>query len=81
MVFIAEIIIAWALYGLLVHMNAFTLRGGVISAVLCWFSFVVTTLTSNYAFHGRRTMLSVIDSVAWLGAFVIIGAIVGWMGR
>ena len=80
-VFIAEIIIAWALYGLLVHMNAFTLRGGVISAMLCWFSFVVTTLTSNYAFHGRRPMLSVIDSVAWLGAFVIIGAIVGWMGR
>ena len=80
-VFIAEIIIAWALYGLLVHMNAFTLRGGVISAVLCWFGFVVTTLTSNYAFYGRRPMLSVIDSVAWLGAFVIIGAIVGWMGR
>ena len=80
-VFIAEIIIAWALYGLLVHMNAFTLRGGVISAVLCWVGFVVTTLTPNYAFHGRRTMLSVIDSVAWLGAFVIIGAIVGWMGR
>jgi hypothetical protein len=80
-VFIAEIIIAWALYGVLVHMNAFTLRGGVISAVLCWFGFVVTTLTSNYAFHGRRPMLSVIDSIAWLGAFVIIGAIVGWMGR
>ena len=34
-VFVAEIIIAWALYGVLVHMNAFTLRGGVISAVLC----------------------------------------------
>jgi len=81
LVFIGEIIIAWALYGILVHMNAFTLRGGIISAVLCWFGFVVTTLTSNYAFHGRRTMLSVIDSVAWLGAFVIIGAIVGWMGR
>jgi hypothetical protein len=80
-VFVAEIIIAWALYGVLVHMNAFTLRGGVISAVLCWFGFVVTTLTSNYAFHGRRPMLSVIDSIAWLGAFVIIGAIVGWMGR
>jgi hypothetical protein len=79
-VFVAEIIIGWALYGLLVHMNAFTLRGGVISAVLIWFGFVVTTLTSNYAFHGRRPMLSVIDSVAWLGAFVIIGAIVGWMG-
>ena len=80
-VFVAEIIIAWALYGILVHMNAFTLRGGVISAVLCWFGFVVTTLTSNYAFHGRRPILTAIDSGGWLGAFVIIGAIVGWMGR
>ena len=80
-VFVSEIVIAWALYGILVHMNAFTLRGGVISAVLIWFGFVVTTLTSNYAFHGRRPMLTVIDSVAWLGAFLIIGAIVGWMGR
>jgi hypothetical protein len=26
-------------------------------------------------------MLTVIDSVGWLGAFVIIGAIVGWWGR
>jgi hypothetical protein len=81
LVFVGEIIIAWALYGILVHMNAFTLRGGVISAVLIWFGFVVTTLTSNYAFHGRRPMLTVIDGGGWLGAFLIIGAIVGWMGR
>ena len=31
-VFVGEMIMAWALYGILVHMNAFTLRGGVISA-------------------------------------------------
>ena len=80
-VFVAEIIIAWALYGILVHMNAFTLRGGVISAVLIWFGFVVPTITANYAFGGKRPMLTVIDSIAWLGAFVIIGAIVGWMGK
>ena len=81
LVFAGEIIIAWALYGILVHMNAFTLRGGVISALLIWFGFVVTTMTANNAFGGRKPMLTVIDSVAWLGAFVIIGAIVGWMGR
>ena len=40
----------------------------------------MTTITSNYAFHGRKPMLTVIDSAAWLGAFLIIGAIVGWMG-
>jgi hypothetical protein len=81
LVFVGEIIIAWALYGILVHMSAFTLRGGVISAMLIWFGFVVPTMTANNAFGGRRLMLTVIDGIAWLGAFVIIGAIVGWMGR
>src|SRR4051795_4976462 len=50
LVFVGEIIIAWALYGILVHMNAFTLRGGVIAAALVWFGFVVPTVTANYAF-------------------------------
>jgi hypothetical protein len=81
LVFIGEIIIAWALYGILVHMNAFTLRGGLILAALIWFGFVVPTVTANYAFHGRKPMLIVLDTAAWLGAFLIIGAIVGWMGR
>jgi len=81
LVFVGEIIIAWALYGILVHMNAFTLRGGVIAAALVWFGFVVPTVTANYAFHGRKPMLIVLDVLAWLGAFLIIGAIVGWMGR
>jgi hypothetical protein len=80
LVFIGEIIIAWALYGILVHMSAFTLRGGIISAALVWFGFVVPTVTANYAFHGRKPMLIVLDTAAWLGAFLIIGAIVGWMG-
>ena len=48
LVFIGEIIIAWALYGILVHLNAFTLRGGIISAALIWFGFVLTTITGNY---------------------------------
>ena len=35
LVFVGEIIMAWALYGILVHMSMFTLRGGVISARRC----------------------------------------------
>ncbi|HME28396.1 MAG TPA: DUF1761 domain-containing protein [Pseudolabrys sp.] len=79
-VFISEVIIGWVLYGILLHINAFTVRAGVISAALCWFGFVLTTIATNNAFGGRRAMLTVIDSVAWLGAFVIIGAIVGGWG-
>jgi len=78
---VGELIMAWALYGILVHLNAFTIRGGLIAGVLSWFGFVLTTMTVNNAFGGHKPMLTVIDGAAWLGALVIIGAIVGGMGR
>ena len=80
LVFISEIIIGWVFYGILLHMNMFTVRAGIISAALCWFGFVLTTIATNNAFGGRRVMLTVIDSIGWLGAFVIIGAIIGGFG-
>ncbi len=79
--FVGEVIMAWALYGILVHMNAFTLRAGLIAGALIWFGFVLTTITISNAFSGRKAMLTMIDSGGWLGALLIIGAIVGWMGR
>ncbi|MGC1957943.1 MAG: DUF1761 domain-containing protein [Pseudolabrys sp.] len=79
-VFISEIIIAWVLYGILLHMNMFSVRAGIISAAFCWFGFALTTIATNNAFQARRVMLTVIDSIAWLGAFLIIGAIVGGRG-
>ena len=80
-VFIAEVIMAWALYGILVHMNSFTVRAGLISAALIWFGFVFTTIVVNNAFAGRSAKLSAIDAGGWLGAMLLMGAIVGWMGR
>jgi hypothetical protein len=79
--FVGEIIMAWVLYGILVHLNMFTVRAGLISGALCWFGFVVTTVTVNNAFSNRKPMLTVIDSVAWLGVLLIIGAILGGWGR
>jgi hypothetical protein len=80
LVFAGEIIMAFVLYGILVHLSAFTIRGGVISAAFCWFGFVLTTVASNYAFAGKSPMLTVLDSGAWLGAMIIMGAILGWSG-
>ena len=79
--FVAQLVMAWALYGILAHMNLFTLRAGIISGALIWFGFVLTTISVNYAFSGRRPMLIAIDAGYWLGVLVIIGAIVGWFGR
>jgi hypothetical protein len=78
--FVASAFMAWALYGVLLHLNRFTVRGGMISGVLIWFGFVLTTMAVNNAFHGKRPMLTVIDSLHWLGGLLIIGAVVGWFG-
>ena len=81
LVFVGEIIMAWVLYGILVHLNMFTVRAGAISAAFCWLGFVLTTAVANNAFAGRRPMLTIIDSGAWLGAMLIMGAVLGWFGR
>jgi hypothetical protein len=78
--FLAEIVMAWTLYGILLHLNMFTLRGGIISGAFCWFGFVLTTMGVTNAFPGRKPMLTIIDAGHWLGVLVIIGAIVGGMG-
>ena len=62
------------------HMNMFNVRDGILIGAGCWLGFVLTTVTVNNAFAGRKPMLSVIDSIAWLGAMVIIGGIIGWFG-
>jgi hypothetical protein len=80
-VFVGELIMAWAMYGVLFHMGMFTPRGGAISGAALWFGFVLPTIAGNYVFHGKKPMLIVIDGAAGLGAMVIIGAIVGWMGK
>jgi hypothetical protein len=81
MVFVGELIMAWAMYGVLFHMGMFTVRAGAISGAALWFGFVLPTIAGNYVFSGKKPMLIVIDGAAWLGAMVIIGAIVGWMGK
>jgi hypothetical protein len=78
--FLAEVIMAWALYGILTHMGLFTLRAGAISGALIWLGFVLTTIAVNNAYSGRKTLLTVIDAGHWLGALIIIGAVVGYFG-
>jgi hypothetical protein len=81
LVFAADIVMGWALYGILIHVGTFSIRAGLISAVAIWFAFVLTTVTVNNAFQGRKHTLSLIDGGGWLGAMLIIGAIVGGMGK
>jgi hypothetical protein len=80
-VFVANLIMAAMLYGIMVHVGPFTIRSGMISGALIWFGFVVTAIATNYAFQGRKTMLTVIDGGYWLAVLLVIGAILGAFGR
>jgi hypothetical protein len=78
--FIAELIMGVTIYGILTHSGLWSWHAGIVTGAFCWFGFVLTTIVINNAYAGRRTLLTVIDSVHWLGVLVIIGAIVGAWG-
>jgi hypothetical protein len=80
LVFVAELIMAWMLAGLLGHLGAVTVKNGVISGAFLWFGFVLTTLATNNAFGQRKVMLTVIDAGYWLAVLVVMGAIIGAFG-
>ena len=78
--FIANLIMAWVMAGLIRHIGPVTIRAGVISGAFCWFGFVLTTITVNNAFGGRKYALTAIDSGHWLAVLLVIGAVLGALG-
>jgi uncharacterized protein DUF1761 len=76
------LVMAWALAGLVGHFGPgqVTIRNGVVSALFVWLGFVITTMTVNNAFSGRKLMLTVIDGGHWLAALAVMGAVIGAFG-
>jgi len=78
--FIAQLVMAWVLAGVLGHIGALTLRGGIISGAFCWLGFVITTLVVSYTFAMRNWRLLLIDGGYWLLVLVLMGGIIGAWG-
>jgi Protein of unknown function (DUF1761) len=80
--FIAVLVMAFVLAGSVAHLGPgnVTVKNGIISGLILWAGFVVTTVFVNNAYPGRKYMLSIIDSAHWLGVLVIQGAVIGAMG-
>ena len=68
------------LAGLLGHVGALSLRGGIISAAFCWAGFVLPTIVVNNSFAQRDWRLLWIDGGHWLVVLLLMGAIIGAMG-
>lgn len=78
--FIAQLVMAYVLYGVMKHVahtGPLTVRIGLITGALIWFGFILTAIAVNNSFSGRKAMLTVIDAGHWLGVVLILGAMVG----
>jgi hypothetical protein len=76
----ADLGMAWVLAGLIGHIGAVTLKGGLISAAFVWAGFVITTLAVNNVFAMRKPALIWIDGGHWLLVLLAMGAIIGGWG-
>jgi hypothetical protein len=78
--FVAQLVMAWTLAGIIGHAGPVTVVNGLISAFLAWLGFVATTLAVNHGFGGERPALTVIDGGHWLGVLLVQGLIIGAFG-
>ena len=80
--FVAELIMAWVLAGLLAHLGPaqVTMWNGIVSAVFVWLGFVVTTTAVNNMFGMRKPALTLIDGGHWLLVLIAMGAVIGALG-
>jgi hypothetical protein len=78
--FLAELLMASALSGIMFHIGIYTVRAGAFSGFMCWLGFILAAIVVNNAYSFRTIALTVIDTGHWLGVLVVIGAILGWFG-
>jgi hypothetical protein len=78
--FLAALVMAWVLAGIMGHLGQLTIKNGVISGAFCWLGFTIPAMTANYTFGQRRPLLLLIDGGYWLAALVVMGAIIGGLG-
>jgi hypothetical protein len=80
--FIAELVMAWLLAGLMAHIGpeAMSVSGGLVTGFFVWLGFVATVLAVNHRYQGFGWMLTLIDGGHWLAVLLAMGAVIGWFG-
>ena len=78
--FVCELVMAWILAGLIGHIDAVTVGGGIISAFFVWLGFVATTQLVNHRYGRFPLSLTLIDAGHWLAVLVAMGIVIGLIG-
>src|SRR5664279_5656289 len=58
MSYVGALIMGAVMYGILTHSGLWSWHAGMVTGAFCWLGFVVTTVTINNAYAGRKPMLS-----------------------
>jgi hypothetical protein len=79
---IALIIMAFVISVLInsIFVGEFSLNNGLMVGFVTWLGFILTTLAVNQRYQGYGWTLTIIDALHWLGAALIMGAILGLWG-
>ena len=78
--FLAQLVMAWVLAGVIGHLGEVEIGRSMISAAFIWGGFVVTTMLTNHRFQGAAWSLTFIDLGHWLGVLLLQGLVIGWFG-
>jgi hypothetical protein len=78
--FLANLLMAYLLAGLLGHLQDVTVRGAVITALFVWAGFLAAPMLVNHQFQGVKPIVTVIDAGHWLAALVAMAIIIGAFG-
>ncbi len=79
---VCQLVMAFVLAGVIGHLGdgQVTLRNGLISGLLVWLGFMVTTMTINHRYQDAGWDLTLIDGAHWLIVALIMGGVIGIMG-
>jgi Protein of unknown function (DUF1761) len=69
--FVAQIIMAIVLSGILHHVGEATYKTAIITTLFLWTGLIVTTMATDHAFARRKVSLTIMESLHWLGVILI----------
>ena len=78
--FVAELVMAYFLTGLIAHLGEVNIWRALVSAFFIWLAFVATTIAVNHRYMMKPWSLTVIDAGHWLGVLLVMGLVIGAFG-
>jgi hypothetical protein len=78
--FIADLLMAYLLAGLVGHLQDVTVGGAVITALFVWAGFIATTMLVNHQFQGIKPIVTAIDAGSWLAILLGMAIVIGLFG-